>query len=140
MTHAFPTRRSSDLADANERLSLYQTLLAAESPDIDVFQIDVVWPGSLASHFVDLRDYIPAAALNGHFDLLLTNNTVEDSLVAAPWFVDAGLLYYRKDLLEKHGRAVPETWRELTETAGADRKSTRLNSSHECASRMPSSA
>src|SRR3546814_10406796 len=35
-------------ADANERLSLYQTLLAAESPDIDVFQIDVVWPGSLA--------------------------------------------------------------------------------------------
>ncbi|HEY9548813.1 MAG TPA: ABC transporter substrate-binding protein [Kiloniellaceae bacterium] len=106
-------------ADANERLSLYQTLLAAESPDIDVFQIDVVWPGSLASHFVDLRDYIPAAALNGHFDLLLTNNTVEDSLVAAPWFVDAGLLYYRKDLLEKHGRAVPETWRELTETAGA---------------------
>lgn len=106
-------------ADANERLALYQTLLAAESPDIDVFQIDVVWPGSLASHFVDLRDYIPAAALKGHFDLLLTNNTVEDSLVAAPWFVDAGLLYYRKDLLEKHGRGVPETWRELTETAKA---------------------
>jgi trehalose/maltose transport system substrate-binding protein len=34
-----------------------------------------------------------------------------------PWFADAGLLYYRKDLLEKHGRAVPETWADLTETA-----------------------
>src|SRR3546814_14182880 len=106
-------------ADANERLSLYQTLLAAESPDIDVFQIDVVWPGSLASHFVDLRDYIPAAALNGHYDLLLTNNTVENSLVAAPWFVDVGLVYYPKDLLDKHGPAVPDTCRDLTEGARA---------------------
>ncbi|MPZ11715.1 MAG: extracellular solute-binding protein [Kiloniellaceae bacterium] len=106
-------------ADANERLSLYQTLLAAGSPDVDVFQIDVIWPGSLASHFVDLGDHIPAEALQDHFDQLLANNTVEDQLVAVPWFVDAGLLYYREDLLEKHGRAVPKTWQELTETAKA---------------------
>src|SRR5688500_4316229 len=39
-------------ADANERLSLYQTLLAAGSADIDVFQIDVVWPGILANHLI----------------------------------------------------------------------------------------
>src|SRR3546814_8940048 len=106
-------------ATPNERLSLYRLQLAAAAPDLDGSHIVLVWLGSQASHFVDLRDYIPAAALNDHFDLLLTNNTVEDSLVAAPWFVDAGLLYYRKDLLEKHDRTVPETWRELTETAGA---------------------
>ena len=106
-------------ADANERLALYQTLLAAGSPDIDVFQIDVVWPGSLASHFVDLSEYIPLETLKDHFDQLLTNNTVADKLVAVPWFVDTGLLYYRNDLLEKHGRAVPKTWKELTQTAKA---------------------
>src|SRR6476660_7991336 len=51
-------------ADANERLALFQQLLAAGSADMDVFQIDVVWPGTLASHFIDLKPYIPAAELN----------------------------------------------------------------------------
>src|SRR5262245_946148 len=37
-----------------ERLALYQQLLAAGASDIDVFQIDVVWPGILANHFIDL--------------------------------------------------------------------------------------
>lgn len=106
-------------ADANERLALYQTLLAAESADIDVFQIDVVWPGALAGHFVDLAEYLPAEALDDHFEVLLANNRVDGRLVAVPWFVDAGLLYYRRDLLEKHGRPVPGTWRELTGTAEA---------------------
>jgi trehalose/maltose transport system substrate-binding protein len=104
-------------ADANERLALYQQLLAAGSADIDVFQIDVVWPGILANHFVDLKEYIPEEELADHFPALLANNVVDDKLVAAPFFVDAGLLYYRSDLLEKHGREVPQTWAELAETA-----------------------
>jgi multiple sugar transport system substrate-binding protein len=33
-----------------------------------------------------------------------------------PWFADVGLLYWRKDLLQRHGRAVPRTWTELAET------------------------
>src|SRR5262245_33740049 len=40
-----------------ERLALYQQLLAAGASDIDVFQIDVVWPGILANHFIDLTKH-----------------------------------------------------------------------------------
>jgi trehalose/maltose transport system substrate-binding protein len=38
-------------------------------------------------------------------------------LVAMPWFIDTGLLYYRKDLLAKHGLGVPSSWEELSATA-----------------------
>jgi trehalose/maltose transport system substrate-binding protein len=101
---------------ASEQLALYQQLLAAGADDIDVFQIDVVWPGILAQHFIDLA---PAAGDRParHFEAIIDNNTVEGRLVAMPWFADAGLLYYRADLLETHDRPVPETWEELTETA-----------------------
>ena len=75
-------------ADANERLALYQSLLAAGSTEIDVFQIDVVWPGILASHFIDLAPYIPAEERDGHFPVLIDNNTVDGALVAC---VSAGL-------------------------------------------------
>ncbi|MGE0009114.1 MAG: ABC transporter substrate-binding protein [Parvibaculaceae bacterium] len=105
--------------DAQERLALYQQLLAAGSADIDVFQIDVVWPGTLASHLIDLKPYIPAEELDDHFDTLIANDTVDGKLVAVPFFVDAGLLYYRRDLLDKHGKKPPRDWAELTETAKA---------------------
>lgn len=101
-----------------ERLALYQQLLAAGASDIDVFQIDVIWPGILASHFIDLSQYSKGAE-QAHFSSIVENNTVDGRLVAMPWFTDAGVLYYRKDLLEKHGKAVPATWEELTETAKA---------------------
>jgi trehalose/maltose transport system substrate-binding protein len=103
-------------SSSSERLALFQQLLAAGADDIDVFQIDVVWPGLLASHLIDLRPYVgdaPAA----HFPAIVANDTVDGRLVAMPWFASVGVLYYRKDLLDKHGEPVPETWEALTASA-----------------------
>ena len=101
-----------------ERLALYQQLLAAGAQDIDVFQIDVIWPGILGSHFIDLAPYSNGAE-DGHFAAIVENNTVDGELKAMPWYTDAGVLYYRADLLEKHGKQPPTTWQEMTETAKA---------------------
>ncbi|WP_291430794.1 ABC transporter substrate-binding protein [Deinococcus sp.] len=98
----------------NDRLGLYQQQLAAKSSDIDVYQLDVVWPGFLAQHFVDLKGKVPAAEVNAHFKGIIDANTVNGKLVAMPWFTDAGLLFYRTDLLKKYGfSAAPKTWTEL---------------------------
>ncbi|WP_353981232.1 ABC transporter substrate-binding protein [Salinicola endophyticus] len=102
---------------ATERLSLYQQILNARSGDIDVFQIDVVWPGMLAPHLIDLNEYLPKGTTDDFFEAIVDNNTVDGRLVAMPWFTDAGVLYYRKDLLDKYGLAVPTTWEQLTEAA-----------------------
>ena len=101
---------------ATERLALYQQLLAAGASDVDVFQIDVVWPGILSSHFIDLTPYAKDV-VKDYFPAIIKNNTVGGKLVAMPWFTDAGLLYYRKDLLAKYDAQPPQTWQELTETA-----------------------
>ncbi|GEN28935.1 sugar ABC transporter substrate-binding protein [Halovibrio variabilis] len=102
---------------STERLSLYQQILSANASDIDVMQIDVVWPGLLANHLLDLHEVIGDDAAAGHFDTIVTNNTIDGRLVAMPWFTDAGVLYYREDLLDKYDHAVPTTWQELTEIA-----------------------
>jgi trehalose/maltose transport system substrate-binding protein len=102
---------------ATERLALYQQILAANSADIDVFQIDVIWPGILGNHFIDLAEHIEEELIDQHFEAIVQNNTVDGRLVAMPWFTDAGLLYYRTDLLEKYGKQPPTTWEELIEIA-----------------------
>ncbi len=101
---------------STERLALYQQLLASGANDIDVFQIDVIWPGILGNHFIDLKPFSNGAE-DQHFSAIVENNTIDGKLVAMPWFTDAGVLYYRKDLLEEYGQKVPETWAELTEAA-----------------------
>src|SRR5204863_2464923 len=70
--------------DSNERLALYQQLLAAESPDIDVFQIDVIWPGILAKQFIDLRPYTNGSE-GEHLDFLVKIETIDCALKAMPW-------------------------------------------------------
>jgi trehalose/maltose transport system substrate-binding protein len=101
-----------------DRLGTYLQLFEAQSPEGDVFQIDVIWPGDLAEHFVDLNDYGGAEFAAEHFEAIVENNTVDGQLIGIPWFTDAGMLYYRTDLLEKYGYdGPPTTWDELEEMA-----------------------
>jgi len=102
---------------ATERLSFYQQILSAQSSDLDIIQIDMVWPGMLSSHLMDLREVLPANATEGYFQAQVDNATVNGRLVTMPWFTDSGLLYYRKDLLDKYNKPVPQTWEEMTTTA-----------------------
>ncbi|WP_119460673.1 ABC transporter substrate-binding protein [Rhodospirillaceae bacterium SYSU D60014] len=103
----------------SDRLALFQQLLAAGAADIDVIEVDVIWPGILGRYFIDLGAYVDAATVAAHFPVFIENNTVDGELKALPWFSDVGLLYYRKDLLEAHGFSVPQTWAELAEAARA---------------------
>ena len=103
-------------SSSSEQFSQYKLWLAAQNADIDVYRVDVIWAPQLASQLLDLTE-ATADVIGQHFPAIVESQTVDGKLVALPLFTDAPALYYRKDLLEKYGAAVPKTWDEMAETA-----------------------
>lgn len=100
-----------------DRLQVYLDALERKSSTPDVLYTDVVWPGVLAEYSVDLRPYAAEDAKK-LLPLAIQNDTVDGRLVALPFNVEVGLLYYRTDLLAKYGfKHPPETWDELARMA-----------------------
>ena len=99
-----------------DQFGQYRLWLASGNTDIDVYRVDVIWAPQLAEHFLDLSE-AAAGVVGDHFPSIVESQTVDGKLVALPFFTDAPALYYRTDLLEKHGASVPETWEEMAETA-----------------------
>jgi trehalose/maltose transport system substrate-binding protein len=102
--------------DITAALSSYLSHFRAGSPQADVYDIDIVWPGILAKYAEDLTaDF---GNLHGMAPVLVQNDTVKGRLVAVPYFMEISMLYYRRDLLKKyHFDQPPSTWQELEEQA-----------------------
>jgi trehalose/maltose transport system substrate-binding protein len=101
-----------------DRLGLFLQYFEAKSSEVDLMQIDVIWPGDIAEHLVDLNSYGASKYVKDIFPAMVANDTVKGKLVAMPWFTDAGLLFYRSDLLAKYGyKNPPKTWGELATMA-----------------------
>ena len=111
--------------DGSERLQAFQQALNAGSDKIDVLQLDVAQVGLLGPHLLDLKPYSKGVE-KLHFSGMISNSMQNGRLVAMPWFIDAGLLYYRRDLLDKYKQDVPKTWDELKSVSeviqGAERR------------------
>jgi trehalose/maltose transport system substrate-binding protein len=104
--------------DTTQALQTFEQYWAARSGDVDIYQVDVIWQGICAPHAVDLKKYYKEDDLSQYFPRIIQNNTVKGKLVSIPLFTDAGILYYRTDLLQKYGYSEPpKTWDELTEMA-----------------------
>jgi multiple sugar transport system substrate-binding protein len=88
---------ASDLAH-----QLLVTALGARSRDLDVFVLDVIWVAEFAraGWLADLSDVLPPERVRAEFLAGPAEAVVQGGRTrAAPWFVDVGLLYYRKDLV-----------------------------------------
>ncbi|RYB01294.1 extracellular solute-binding protein [Lichenibacterium ramalinae] len=99
--------------------------LVRRSGTPDVFTQDVVWIAEMAGAgwSLPLDQYFPVSERAHYFPGTIAACTYQDKLTALPWFVDSGMLYYRKDLLDGIGARVPETWAELVSAAEAIQKS-----------------
>ena len=93
--------------------------LKNRDPRMDVFFMDVIWPAEFASAgwAMPLDGFFPAAEREQFLIAPISANTYEKKIYGVPVFVDAGMLYYRNDLLLKYGFAPPGTWPELVRQA-----------------------
>lgn len=84
--------------------------------DIDVFTGDVVWvPEFAAAGWTEPMDaYVKK---NEYYPGVINALSYNGKLAAMPWYVDGGMLYYRKDLLDKYNQPVPKTWDDLIKTS-----------------------
>lgn len=102
----------------NEQLDFLRLMLAQsdDEPPVDVVLLDAIWINFVQQYLIDLAPLTDGAEAS-HFRALIENATFESGLKALPLWSGVGLLYYRSDLLEKHGEPVPRTWEELEEVA-----------------------
>lgn len=99
-------------SQTDARLQAMRQQFAAQASDIDVYNIDIIWPGVVAEHATPLTEALGQAA-ESMFPGIVEANTVDGELIGMPRYTDAGLLFYRTDLLDKYGVTAPTTWTEL---------------------------
>ena len=89
--------------------------LKNKSKEVDVFFMDVIWPPEFgAAGWAMALDDIFSLKERGEFlPRTILANTYQGKIYGVPLFLDSGLLYYRKDLLEAYGFNPPTTWNEL---------------------------
>lgn len=105
----------------NERKELLIRALRSKSERLDIFAADIIWVSRFAKWAENLDKYFTQEEK----DLLTTNalqtGIVNNNLVASPFYLDVGVMIYRKDLLNKlnNSAKIKEkldksiTWKEL---------------------------
>ncbi len=104
-------------ANTDTQHDAYVTYLSAGETNIDIYSLDVIWTAEFATagwireipeDLIDRTEFLEAPLVSASY---------EGALYAIPWFTDAGVLYYRRDLLEEAGLDVPETWAEFRQAS-----------------------
>ena len=86
---------------------------------LDLFFMDVIWPAEFAASgwALPLDDYFPHGEREKFLPATIASGVYRHRIYGVPSRIDSGMLYYRKDLLEKYGFSPPSTWNELVRQA-----------------------
>jgi multiple sugar transport system substrate-binding protein len=106
-------------SSTDEQHQFYVINLGGKSTDFDVIGLDVIWVQEFAraGWLRDISYLVPEEEREDFFPGPIEAVTYRGRVYAVPWYIDAGVLYYRKDLLEKYGFQPPRAWSELVKTA-----------------------
>lgn len=106
-------------SSSDQQHQFYVMTLEGRQAPFDVMAVDTVWVQEFARSgwIMPLDNLLPAAERERYFQGPLLASTFQGRLYAMPWYIDAGVLYYRRDLLDRYGFSAPQTWPELVTIA-----------------------
>jgi multiple sugar transport system substrate-binding protein len=95
--------------------------LKNKDPSVDVFMMDVVWPPEFANAgwALDLTSRFSRAEQKKFLRGPISAGIYNQKIYGVPCYMAAGLLYYRKDLLQKYHFNPPVTWSEMISQGNA---------------------
>jgi multiple sugar transport system substrate-binding protein len=102
-------------SDSNQVEDLYTSSFLLGNSPYDLVYMDIVWTPKFAAAgwLTDITERVSTADLEPYLEEDIAGGTYEDKLYRLPFRSDAGMLYYRQDLLEQAGYEPPETFEEL---------------------------
>ena len=97
----------------------FVAMFAARDSSIDVINIDVIWPPEFApaGWLMPLEEHFPPEEQKKYVPAMIDAQTVDEHIYGVPYINDIGNFYYRKDILEKAGMEVPNTWMDLVKVS-----------------------
>ncbi len=115
----------------NERKEILARALRSKSDRIDVFAVDLIWVPRFARWAYELGPIFADSILNNIHDQALQSCYYNGRLVSSPLYIDVGLLYYRRDLLQQlpDWRRIEQSLRNSMELEDFVRLSERLEES-----------
>lgn len=104
-------------SDSNQVEDLYTSSFLLGNSPYDVVYMDIVWTPKFAAAgwLRDLSDRLSAEEAEQYLEGDIAGGIYQDKLYRLPFRSDAGMLYYRQDLLQEAGLEPPETFNELIE-------------------------
>lgn len=105
--------------NASEMHNQTVTQLTAQSQNLDIVNLDVVWVAEFASAgwLKPLDDLFTEEMQGNYIERQVDAMKYNDQTWAVPWFNDLHPLWYRTDLLEEYNFDVPDTYEEAVEMA-----------------------
>lgn len=89
----------------NERKEILARSLRSKNEHLDIFAVDLIWAPRFAKWAFPLDTYFDDDYLTEFWEHTLESCIYEERLVALPLYTDIGLMFYRKDLIDKIGFA-----------------------------------
>ncbi|MBN9387931.1 MAG: ABC transporter substrate-binding protein [Chloroflexi bacterium] len=105
--------------DSQKLHDQFVTVFGAKDSTYDLIAADMPWAPEFAAagYLMPLDKYITPAFKQNFFEGSLQGTTLKDKIYGIPWYQNVGLLFYRKDILDKAGLQPPKTFDEMNDMA-----------------------